>query len=126
MEIATKPRTAGWRRVAASGLALASLIVFAGPSYGGKSTVKATDNESWSPAKISVAKGTKVVFKNPSGDDHDFTSYSGKWTKSASLEEGQKTSFTFKKAGTYKYRCTRHSKMGGIKCSGMCGQVSVG
>ena len=125
MGIATKPRIGRWQRVAASGLAAASLFVFAAPSQGGTSTVRATGNDSWSPGKISVAKGTKVVWKNPSGDDHDFTSYAGKWTKSASLEEGQSTSFKFRKAGNYKYRCTRHSKMDGTKCSGMCGQVSV-
>jgi plastocyanin len=125
MELATSPRTGRWQRVAASGLALASLLVFAAPSQGGTATVRATDNKSWAPGKISVAKGTKVVWKNPSGDDHDFTSYSGKWTKSASLAEGQSTSFKFRKVGTYKYRCTRHSEMVGTKCEGMCGSVQV-
>lgn len=125
MDLATKPRIGRWQRLSAAGLAAASLFVFAAPSQGGTSTVRATDSESWSPGKLSVAKGTKVVWKNPSDDDHDFTSYSSNWAKSARLEEGQSTSFKFKKAGTYKYRCTRHSRMDGTKCDGMCGSVKV-
>ena len=125
MELATKPRIGRWHRIAAAGIAAASLTVFAGSAHGGTTTVRATNNKSWAPGKVSVSKGTKVVWKNPSGDDHDLTSYSGKWTKSASLEEGQSTSFKFRKAGTYKFRCTRHSRMNGSKCEGMCGSVQV-
>lgn len=95
------------------------------PVFGGAAAVKATDNDSWSPASKSVGKGTKVVWKNPSGDDHNVVSYSGAWSKSSSLPEGGKTSFKFGKKGTFKYRCSIHSKMEGAKCDGMCGKIVV-
>ena len=95
------------------------------PALGGTVAVKATDNDSWSPSGKTVAKGTKVVWKNPSGDSHNLVSYRGAWSKSSSLPEGGSTSYKFGKAGTYKYRCSIHSKMEGTKCDGMCGKIVV-
>jgi plastocyanin len=84
------------------------------------------DNDSWSPKKKSVPAGTKVVWKNTSGDDHNLVAYKGAWSKSSSLPEGGKTSYKFAKKGKYKFRCTIHSEMEGTKCDGMCGTVVVG
>ena len=125
MGSATKPRVRVRYRVAAVGMALASLVVMAGPSQSGTSTIKATGNDTWSPGKISVAKGSKVVWKNSSDERHNLTAYKGSWSKSSDLPEGSKTSFKFSKAGSYKFRCTLHSRMDGSKCDGMCGSVSV-
>jgi plastocyanin len=96
------------------------------PVLGAGATVKATDNDSWSPKKKSVPAGTKVVWKNTSGDDHNLVAYKGAWSKSSSLPEGGKTSYKFAKKGKYKFRCTIHSEMEGTKCDGMCGTVVVG
>ena len=110
---------------AAAALATLGQVAASVPAIGGAVTVKATGNDTWSPASKTVGKGTKVVWKNPSGDDHDVTSYKGTWRKASSLSEGGSTSFTFRKAGTYGYRCSRHSRMDGAKCDGMCGKIVV-
>lgn len=95
------------------------------PSMGGTTTVKATGSDSWNPASKTVTKGTKVVWKNPSGDDHNVVAYSGNWSKSSTLNEGGSTSFKFGKSGTYKYRCTLHSRLENGRCEGMCGKIIV-
>ena len=107
-------------------LALLGQAAAPAPVLGGAVTVKATGNDTWSPAGKTVPKGTKVVWKNPSGDNHNVTSYRGAWSKSSALAEGGSTSFRFGKSGTFKYRCTLHSKMEGTKCDGMCGKIVVG
>jgi plastocyanin len=106
-------------------MVVTGLVMASAPAIGASTTVKATGSDSWSPASKAVAKGTKVVWKNPSGDDHDVTSYKGAWSKRSGLSEGGKTSFTFRKVGTYKYRCTRHSQVSNGKCQGMCGKIQV-
>jgi plastocyanin len=116
------------RRVVLATATLAMAALVAGspaPAIGGAATVKATGNETWSPKTKSVARGTKVVWKNPTGDGHNVVSYKGNWSKSASLPEGGKTSYKFKNSGTYSYRCTIHSDLEGGKCDGMCGKVKV-
>jgi plastocyanin len=80
----------------------------------------------WRPASLSVAKGSKVVWRMVDGT-HNVTATSNNWSKSTgSLVQGSKTAFTFKKNGTFKYRCTLHSTLNNGKCSGMCGKVVVG
>ncbi|HEX2239635.1 MAG TPA: plastocyanin/azurin family copper-binding protein [Actinomycetota bacterium] len=113
------------RRVAIAGLCATGLIAVAGASQGATHTVRATGNRTWKPASLSVASGSKVVWRNPTDDKHNVVSYKGPWSKKSTLAEGGRTSFTFRKAGTYKYRCTLHSAVSDGKCNGMCGQVRV-
>ena len=89
--------------------------------------VKATANQTFSPHKLRVHHGTKVVWKNPSSDSltHTVTAYSSNWSKNATIHPGHSTSFTFNNTGRYKYRCTIHSTLSGGVCSGMCGIVKV-
>lgn len=110
---------------AAATLSVVGQVAGTTPVLGAAARVKATDNDSWSPTRKAVAKGTKVVWKNPSGDDHNVVSYKGAWSKSSSLPEGGSTSYKFRKKGTFKYRCSIHSKMEGTKCDGMCGKIVV-
>ena len=110
---------------ATASIAMLGQVATPGPVFGGTAAVKATGNDTWSPASKAVPKGTKVVWKNPSGENHNLASYRGAWSKSASLPEGGSTSFKFGKTGTFKYRCTLHSKMEGNKCDGMCGKIVV-
>jgi plastocyanin len=80
----------------------------------------------WRPASLSVAKGSKVVWRMVDGT-HNVTATSNNWNKSSgNLAQGARTGFTFKKNGTFKYRCTLHSTLSNGKCSGMCGKVIVG
>ena len=106
--------------VAAVGVGMA-----AAPTLAASTTVKATGNDTWSPSSKTVSKGTKVVWKNPSDDDHNVVSYKGSWSKSSSLAEGGSTSYAFRKGGTFKYRCSLHSSLNDGKCEGMCGKVVV-
>ena len=110
---------------ATAAIAMLGQVATPAPVFGGTATVKATDNDSWSPGGKTVPKGTKVVWKNSTDDSHNLASYRGAWSKSASLPEGGSTSFKFRKKGIFKYRCTIHSKMEGTKCDGMCGKIVV-
>ena len=87
--------------------------------------VKATSTRHWNPAKTTVAKGTKVVWKNPTTTTHTVTAYSKNWSKNVTLSSGATTSSVFKNTGTFKFRCTIHSTLVGGVCSGMCGVVKV-
>ena len=91
--------------------------------------VKAVSTSSgyrWHPASVSVGKGAKVVWKNPTTVTHTVTAYTKNWSKKVTIKKGQSTSFTFKNAGTYKYYCTIHGQLVNGVCSGMCGKVVVG
>jgi plastocyanin len=87
--------------------------------------VNTTSGYRWKPDSVSVATGTKVVWKAVSGS-HTVTAYKGNWSKNTTIAQGTSTSFTFKSAGVYKFRCTFHSRIVDGKCSGMCGKVAVG
>jgi plastocyanin len=80
----------------------------------------------WKPASTSVVHGTKVTWKAVTGS-HTVTSIGKNWSKNAPLNSGGTTSFTFKTAGTYRFRCTIHSSYNATtkKCTGMCGKVVV-
>ncbi|MEA2497680.1 MAG: Copper binding protein plastocyanin/azurin family [Actinomycetota bacterium] len=119
-------RRAGWGRRFVGAFVLAgALAAVPVASQGATFTVRATGDRTWKPAGLTVAAGSKVVWKNPSGDRHNVTAYKGAWSKNSTIEEGERTSFTFKKSGTYKYRCTLHSVVDNGVCSGMCGKVRV-
>ncbi len=111
--------------IACGAMALTGVVGSAAPSMGGTVRVRATDARTWSPATKEVPRGTKVVWRNPSDDNHNVVSYKGAWSKASGLPEGGSTSFTFKKTGTFKYRCTLHSKLSDGKCQGMCGKIVV-
>ena len=87
--------------------------------------VHTTNGYRWKPHSVSVATGTKVVWKAVTGS-HTVTAYKGKWSKSTTIAEGSRTSFVFKNIGVYKFRCTFHSTLVSGVCSGMCGKVVVG
>ena len=78
----------------------------------------------WKPGTTNIIHGTKVTWKGVSGF-HNVTSIGKNWSKSSSLSAGGTTSYTFKTAGTYRFRCTLHSTYDPAtkKCSGMCGKV---
>jgi plastocyanin len=87
--------------------------------------VSTTSGFKWQPRAVSVAKGTKVVWKSVTGT-HTVTSWKGAWSKNTTIGQGAQTSFTFQKTGVFKFRCLFHSSLVNGVCSGMCGKVVVG
>jgi plastocyanin len=109
-------------------IAIVLVMGFTPPPAGAAVVIKGVNTTAgyrWKPASVSVATGTKVVWKSVTGT-HNVTAYKGKWSKSTTIQEGSQTSFVFKTAGVYKFRCTLHSALVNGVCSGMCGKVTVG
>src|SRR5207244_1082896 len=87
--------------------------------------VSTTAGFKWKPHAVSVAKGTKVVWKAVTGT-HTVTAWKGRWSKSTTIRQGTSTSFIFRRIGIYRFRCLFHSTLVSGVCRGMCGRVSVG
>lgn len=105
---------------------LAATLLLASAGFAQANTIiRATSTFHWKPASTSVAKGTKVQWRNPTTATHTVTAYSKNWSKNVTLTSGSRTSFLFKNKGTYKFRCTIHSTLVNGVCSGMCGVVKV-
>ena len=116
------------RHIAVAGAAtLALLLAQAFPAQASV-VVKAgagTTCMHFKPATLSVAKGTKVVWRDVCLS-HTVTAYSKNWSKNVTLTKGQTTSKVFTTRGVFKYRCRFHSTLSGGVCSGMCGKITVG
>jgi plastocyanin len=69
-------------------------------------------NFSFTPASLTVAKGTTVTWKFDDSANHNVTA-SDKSFKSADMHTGGSYSFTFNSAGTYNYICSIHQYMKG-------------
>jgi len=72
------------------------------------------DNFAFSPANITVKKGTTVTWTNKDSATHTVTetdSLNG--PKSGDLETGKSFVFTFDTVGTYHYHCSIHTSMTG-------------
>jgi len=67
-------------------------------------------NFDFSPMAITVPVGTKVTWKNLDGEPHTVTSADGLF-RSPALDQNDTCSFTFAKAGVYKYICSIHPRM---------------
>lgn len=80
---------------------------------------------SWDPAIRRVVRGDRVLWTNPTTQDHNVVAYRGEWTKNTYLDPGERSTKRFWRVGTYKYRCTLHSGMLEGQCDGMCGVVRV-
>jgi plastocyanin len=77
------------------------------------------------PHAVSVAKGTKVVWRAVTGR-HTVTAWKGTWRKSTTIAQGTSTSFIFRRVGVFRFRCLFHSTLANGVCRGMCGKVVVG
>ena len=67
-------------------------------------------NFDYSPMALTVPVGATVTWKNLDGEPHTVVSVDGAF-RSGALDQNDTYSFTFKKAGTYKYVCSIHPKM---------------
>jgi len=71
-------------------------------------------NFSFSPASITIKKGTTVTWTNKDSTAHTVTENDGKdGPKSTTLDPGQNYSFTFNTAGSFAYICSIHPNMTG-------------
>ena len=81
--------------------------------------------QKWRPVHTYIARNDKVRWTNPTNQVHDIKAYGKGWRFSKILQPGQRATKRFKKRGTFKFRCVRHSGIVGGKCQGMCGFVHV-
>ena len=102
------------------GMALVGLTLF-GAACGSSTTTSNTSatpnavtiqNEAFSPATLTVAKGTTVTWTNKDSVLHTVTGNAG-GPASDQLSKGDTYQFTFSTAGTFSYRCGNHAFMQG-------------
>ncbi|HEV3472627.1 MAG TPA: hypothetical protein VG408_05405 [Actinomycetota bacterium] len=74
-----------------------------------------------------IAKGDRIVWKNPTSCDHTVTAYGRGWDKNTGLGPGDSTTKRFRRTGNYRFRCMTvgHSVLENGVCTGMCGRVRV-
>ena len=119
------------RPIAAATCIGALLVVLLAPaSLGDTRRFRAagcTENPHWEPVKRRIAKGDRIVWRNPTSCDHTVTAYAGRWNKNTGLAPGDSTRKRFRRAGLYKFRCMTagHSALEDGVCVGMCGRVRV-
>jgi plastocyanin len=121
----SRRRTTSLSAIAVLSVTLVAPTPVAAATYGVKARL--TDaGYRWRPARLSVPVGSRVVWRMVDGS-HVFRSRGANWSKrTGTLGPGSTTSFIFRRAGVYRYRCTIHSVMVDGKCSGMCGRIAVG
>ena len=106
----------------AGSVAIAGLMLTAGSAQAGTSTATsaptaqvAIDNFDFSPMTLTVTTDTTVTWTNHDDVPHTVVSADDpRAFKSPPLDTDDAYSFTFTKAGTYKYFCSVHPKMVGI------------
>lgn len=118
------PASSSRLRLLAVGVAVTAGLVLTGCSSGGgnkgsgatgpaksTNTVHIKDFK-FSPAVITVKAGTVVTWTNMDSVEHSATG-DDKSFDSDTFGKGKSYSFTFTKAGKYKYHCTEHGYMKG-------------
>jgi plastocyanin len=78
----------------------------------------------WSPTTVRISTSDVIKWRAMSGT-HTVTAYGGNWSFNKDLSTGDVEDRTFRRAGTFKFRCTFHSTLANGQCSGMCGKVVV-
>jgi plastocyanin len=77
------------------------------------SSVEIKDH-AFTPANITVKKGTKVTWTNRDSVQHNvMTDTEGRGPSGELLSQGESYSYTFDEVGTFKYHCTPHPDMQG-------------
>ena len=100
-------------------IAAGALVLLAGSWLGWHAFAAAPgavviDNFAFAPGALTVPRGTTVTWTNKDDEPHTVTSDGeAKLLKSPALDTDDSFSFTFDKAGTYKYFCTIHPRMQG-------------
>lgn len=101
--------------------ALSFLTVFGCGGSDGGSAVTITDggtvevrmkNTAFTPADLTVDKGTTIKWTNEDSVTHTVTANDNKFS-SGNLSQGGAFQYTFNDVGTYEYKCTIHVAMKG-------------
>lgn len=93
----------------AGGMALAAM-----PAAAASEVSVMIDNFSFSPAEVTVAVGTRIIFTNRDDIPHTVTdSAQPRMFKSPAMDTGESFAFTFEKPGTTRYFCSLHPHMMG-------------
>jgi amicyanin len=71
------------------------------------------ENYAYSPASITVKKGTTVTWTNNDSVEHTVTVDSGSGPQSELFGKGKTYSYTFDTVGTFSYHCQPHPYMKG-------------
>jgi plastocyanin len=87
-------------------------------------TTRATGGNRWKPKHIYITKNDRVRWRNPTSRTHDVTSMGG-WSYSTVLSPGEAARRRFRRTGTFRFRCARHSGIVDGQCRGMCGVIHV-
>jgi plastocyanin len=112
------------RRILAVLIGVALAVSLAGAALAATKKVRAK-GEKWRPVHTYIGRNDSVRWTNPTNKVHDIKAYGKGWRFSKVLQPGQKATKRFKKRGTFRYRCVRHSAIVGGKCRGMCGLIHV-
>jgi plastocyanin len=102
----------GMKAAFLAAVALVALLA-ATPATSKPGTVVHIRDDAFTPASITVHVGDSVTFVNDDDDAHTATADDGSWD-SEGLNQGEKWTHTYAKAGTIKYHCTVHPMMHGI------------
>ena len=95
-------------------LVLGAIVTRGGLAAAAAPSQVAIHNFAFTPAEMTVKPGTTVVWINQDGDAHTVTSSLGpERFASPGLGPGDRFTFTFRKAGTYRYVCSIHPFMHG-------------
>ena len=78
------------------------------PPTGGAANEVKIYNMAYTPATITVSKGTVVKWSNADGYDHTVTSNDGTTFDSGHIAGGGSFSYTTNTAGSFAYHCTIH------------------
>jgi plastocyanin len=120
MKAAPRSRIA---RTVTIGAVFVLVLAVAGPAQAATVRIRGRAQR-WPPHSVTISTGTRVVWKAVD-TTHTVTAYRGDWSKNTTLAAGDTTHFTFRNAGTYKFRCTIHSSIVNGHCEGMCGKIVV-
>jgi plastocyanin len=100
-----------WVRITVGALALLSVAATAAESP--NSVVVEIRDFAFVPATLAVHPGTTVTWKNFDDEPHSVVSDAGAF-RSGALDTNESFSYTFSKAGTFRFVCSLHSHMTGV------------
>ena len=80
---------------------------------GGASGSVSIANFKFSPASLTVSKGTKVTVTNKDSTAHTFTADNGKTFDTGDIDPNTSKTLSVSQPGTYKYHCSIHPFMHG-------------
>jgi|SRR6516165_1190986 plastocyanin len=92
---------------------LLGAALLAAPLAQAATTTVSISNYTFVPATVTVHPGDSVTWSNQDSIPHTATTVDGTSFDSGTIVPGASWSFTFKKAGTYKYHCAIHPDMQG-------------